>query len=137
MRVPIVDVGNSKGIRIPQAILKQVLFGSEVDLDVTEGKIVLRKSNAPSVYPQFDSIAQLDDGTIQRMLRKINGPDLVTAMIGADEAVKEAIYRNLSARVKDYVKPRVERLEHGDARDILIERSRNVLSEALLEVSKE
>ena len=43
MRVPIVDIGNSKGIRIPQAILKQVQFSEEIELDVSEGKITLRR----------------------------------------------------------------------------------------------
>jgi hypothetical protein len=43
----------------------------------------------------------------------------------------------LSERVRDYVKPKVARLEKGDARDLIIERSRNQISEALMEVLKE
>jgi antitoxin component of MazEF toxin-antitoxin module len=137
MKVPIIDIGNSKGIRIPQAVLKQVLFADEVEMDVSEGKIILRRSVDPSLVPDFDAISGMDDITIQRILRKINGSDLITALVGADESVKEAIYRNLSERVKNYVKPKVSKLEQGDARDLIIERSRNAICEAVMEVMRE
>jgi flagellar motor switch protein FliG len=137
MRVPIVDIGNSKGIRIPQAILKQVQFSKEIELDVSEGKIILRRSVDPSFVPDFASIAKMDDLDIQRILRKIAGADLITALVGADRMTKEAVYRNLSDRVKAYVQPTVARLEKGDARDLMIERSRNVMCEALMEVVRE
>ena len=137
MRVPIIDIGNSKGIRIPQAVLKQVLFPDEIEMDVLEGKIVLRRPLDQNVVPDFEKISEMDDITIQRILRKINGTDLITALIGADEPVKEAIYRNLSERVKNYVKIKVKKLEQGDARDLIIERSRNLISEAFFEVMKE
>ena len=137
MRVPIIDIGNSKGIRIPQAVLKQALFGDEVEMDVSDGKITLRRSVNPAIVPDFTSIAKMDDITIQRMLRKINGTDLITALIEADKSIKEAIYRNLSDRVKNYVKSKVKKLEQGDARDLIIERSRNMISEAFMEVMSE
>jgi antitoxin component of MazEF toxin-antitoxin module len=137
MRVQIIDIGNSKGIRIPQAVLKQALFGDEVEMDVSDGKITLRRSVNPAIVPDFTSIASMDDITIQRMLRKINGTDLITALIEADKSIKEAIYRNLSDRVKNYVKLKVNKLEQGDARDLIIERSRNMISEAFMEVMKE
>lgn len=137
MRIPIIDIGNSKGIRIPQTILKQVLFGEEVEMEVSEGKIILRRSVDPTVVPDFDTLSGMDDITIQRILRKITGGDLITALVGADESVKEAIYRNLSERVQKYVKPKVSKLEQGDARDLIIERSRNMICEAFMEVMKE
>ena len=137
MRIPIIDIGNSKGIRIPQAVLKQTLFGDEVEMDVTDGKITLRRLLNPDIVPDFSTIAEMEDITIQRMLRKINGTDLITAMIDADESIKEAVYRNLSDRVKTYIKAKVEKLEKGNARDLIIERSRNMISEAFMEVMKE
>jgi antitoxin component of MazEF toxin-antitoxin module len=137
MRVPIIDIGNSKGIRIPKAILKQALFGDEVEMVVSDGKITLRRLVNPAIVPDFTSIASMDDITIQRMLRKINGMDLITALVEADRSIKEAIYRNLSDRIRDYVKSKVNKLEQGDARDLIIERSRNMISEAFIEVMKE
>jgi antitoxin component of MazEF toxin-antitoxin module len=137
MRVPIIDIGNSKGIRIPQAVLKQVLFAGEVEMDVSEGKIVLKRTVDPTVVPDFETIPEIDDISIQRMLKKINGTDLITALIGASEPIKAAIYRNLSDRVKNYVTLKLAKLEHGDARDLIIERSRNMISEAFMDVMKE
>jgi flagellar motor switch protein FliG len=137
MRVPIVDIGNSRGIRIPQAILKQVSFGQEVEMDIDDGKIVLRRLIDPSFVPDFDSMASMDDAIIQRILRKISGTDLITAMVGAAQTLKQAIYRNLSDRVREHVKRKVASLERGDARDLIIERSRNAISEALMDVMTE
>jgi len=137
MRVPIVDIGNSRGIRIPQAILKQVAFGDEVEMDVSEDRITLKRFVDPSVAPDFNSIAALDDPTIQRILRKISGTDLITALIGADDSVKQAVYRNLSERAREYAQQKVERLEHGDLRDLIVERSRTTISEALMQVVTE
>ena len=137
MRIPIINIGNSQGIRIPQAILKQVRFGSEIELEINEGKIILNRSSGPDIVPDFDSISKMDDLTIQRMLRKINGTDLITALIDAEESIKEAIYRNLSDRVRNYIIPKIDRLEKGDARDLLIEQSRNVISEAFMSIMNE
>jgi hypothetical protein len=67
----------------------------------------------------------------------VKGTDLITSLIDADQAVKEAVYRNLSDRVREYVRTTVTRLEHGDARDILIEQSRNALSEAIMSALSE
>ena len=137
MRIPIVDIGNSKGIRIPQAILKQVRFAEEIEMEVAEGSITLRRTVDPSFVPDFASIAALDDASIQRLLRKIEGRDLLTALVGADRTIKAAVYRNLSARVRAYLEPAVARLESGDARDLIIERSRNLVCEALMDVVKD
>ena len=136
MRIPIIDIGNSKGIRIPQAILKQAAFGEEVDIEVTDGRITLKKAIDANFVPDFDKLADLDDASIQGILRKISGVDLLTALIGANKDVKEAVYRNLSPRVKQYLIPAVERLEKGDARDLIIERSRNIICEAMLEITR-
>ena len=137
MRIPIIDIGNSKGIRIPQAILKQASFGNEVDIEVTNGRITLKKAIDANFVPEFNQLVKLDDTSIQGILRKISGVDLLTALISANKDVKESVYRNLSPRVKQYLIPTVERLEKGDARDLLIERSRNIICEAMLDISRE
>ena len=59
--------------------------------------------------------------------RLVSGVDLLTALVGAKTDIKAAIYRNLSPRVKQYLVPTVERLENGDAKDLIIERSRNII----------
>ena len=137
MRVSIVEIGNSKGIRIPQAILKQVSFAEEVEMEVADGKITLRRTVDPTVVPEMSAISKLDDQTIQRILRKIKGVDLITSLVGVDGAVKRSIYRNLSDRVREYVKSKVAKLEKGNARDLIIEQSRNAFSEAIMKTMSE
>ena len=44
MKVKIVPIGNSKGIRIPKALLKQCGFGKSVEITVEGNRIVLRSS---------------------------------------------------------------------------------------------
>ncbi len=41
MRIPVVPIGNSKGIRIPKAILDQMNITGQVDLEVEENRILL------------------------------------------------------------------------------------------------
>lgn len=137
MRVQIVEIGNSKGIRIPQAILKQVSFAEEVEMEVADGKITLRRLIDPTVVPELSAISTMDDQTIQRILRKIKGSDLITSLIGAESSIKETVYRNLSDRVREYVKAKVGKLEKGDARDLIIEQSRNAFSEAIIATLRE
>lgn len=137
MRVQIVEIGNSKGIRIPQAILKQVSFADEVEMEVADGKITLRRMVDSAMVPELSDLATLDDPTIQRVLKRVKGSDLITSLIGMDSAAKEAVYRNLSDRVREYVKSKVKRLEKGDARDLIIEQSRNAFSEAILQALRE
>ncbi len=137
MRVQIVEIGNSKGIRIPQAILKQVSFADEVEMEVADGKITLRRMIDTSVVPELSDLGKMDDPTIQRILRRVKGTDLITSLIGMESAAKEAVYRNLSDQVREYVKAKVKRLEKGDARDLIIEQSRNAFSEAILQELRE
>ena len=42
MLLSVVQIGNSKGIRIPKAILEQCGIGKELDLQIESGRIVLK-----------------------------------------------------------------------------------------------
>ena len=41
MRIPIIPIGNSQGIRIPKSILRQLDMPDQVDLEVHEKEIVI------------------------------------------------------------------------------------------------
>jgi antitoxin MazE len=41
MKVNLVSIGNSKGVRIPASVIKQCGFGDELDLRVENGVVVL------------------------------------------------------------------------------------------------
>ena len=42
MRVRVIKIGNSQGLRIPKPILEQTGIGDEVDIEVEQGKIIIR-----------------------------------------------------------------------------------------------
>ena len=47
MKTRIIKIGNSKGIRIPKVLLEQTDLEEEVDLQVEEGRIVIRARESP------------------------------------------------------------------------------------------
>jgi len=47
MPTKIVPIGNSRGIRIPEAMLEHCGFGEEVDLQAKNGALILRPVDAP------------------------------------------------------------------------------------------
>jgi antitoxin MazE len=47
MRTNIIRIGNSQGIRIPKILLEQSRLGTEVELEVEDGMIVIRPASHP------------------------------------------------------------------------------------------
>jgi len=47
MITKIIKIGNSRGIRIPKAILEQTGLGEQVQLEVENGQIILRPADPP------------------------------------------------------------------------------------------
>jgi len=47
MRANIIRIGNSQGIRLPKVILEQSRLGNEVDLEVEDEKIIIRRACHP------------------------------------------------------------------------------------------
>ncbi len=47
LKVAIVRIGNSRGVRIPKAMLEQCGFGDEVELSVRDGSLVLSNPAKP------------------------------------------------------------------------------------------
>jgi antitoxin MazE len=47
MKVPLVPVGNSRGIRIPKAVIEQCGFGDTVELNVERNRVILTPGARP------------------------------------------------------------------------------------------
>jgi antitoxin MazE len=47
MKIAIIPIGNSRGVRLPKAVLEQVGLGEEAELSVENGRIVLAPSSKP------------------------------------------------------------------------------------------
>lgn len=56
----------------------------------------------------FDDLAELDDRSMQQLLRDVPGEQLVAALKAADEAVKAKIFKNMSQRAGEMLKDDLE-----------------------------
>jgi flagellar motor switch protein FliG len=56
----------------------------------------------------FDDLINLDDKAIQLLLREIQSEDLVTALKGAEPALRDKIFRNMSQRAAETVREDLE-----------------------------
>jgi len=63
VKTRIVKIGNSKGVRIPKAMLEQLGLGEEVELSVREDQLVIRPSRSPRAdwAGQFELMAKRGD----------------------------------------------------------------------------
>lgn len=56
----------------------------------------------------FEDIVKLDDVSIQRILREVNPKDLALALRGANEEVRQKIYKNQSQRASQMLREEIE-----------------------------
>ena len=47
MRTDVIKIGNSKGIRIPAVILKECNIADKIELEVQDGKIIIKPIESP------------------------------------------------------------------------------------------
>ncbi len=47
IKIRLVQIGNSRGVRLPKPVIEQVGLNDEVELQVREGEIVIRPLRAP------------------------------------------------------------------------------------------
>jgi len=47
MLVNLVRIGNSKGVRLPKAVIEQAGLKDEIDLEVKDGKVILSPARQP------------------------------------------------------------------------------------------
>lgn len=57
MRIDLVKIGNSRGIRLPKAVVEQAQLTDELDLEVSEGTIIIRSARRPRVTWEDAAIA--------------------------------------------------------------------------------
>ncbi len=66
MRVRVVKIGNSRGIRIPKPILEQTGIMEDVELEVEKNRIIIRAISDPRADWDFafKSMAEKDDDVL-------------------------------------------------------------------------
>ncbi|EKE02990.1 MAG: hypothetical protein ACD_20C00297G0007 [uncultured bacterium] len=66
----------------------------------------------------FEDIVKLDDRSIQRILREVETKDLAMALKGANQDVKEKIYKNMSERASAMLKDDMEYMGPVRAKEV-------------------
>ena len=61
MRTQLIAIGNSRGIRIPAAIIRECGLEGEVDIEVREGGILVKPSNNPRSSWEAAILKTLED----------------------------------------------------------------------------
>ena len=56
----------------------------------------------------FDDLIEIDDRSMQELLRQVPSDKLLLALKGADEALKEKIFKNMSQRAGEMLKDDLE-----------------------------
>jgi len=66
MKAQIVSIGNSQGIRIPKTLLEQSNLSGEVELELCDSGIVIKKMKKPRQHWEdaFKAMAENDDDDI-------------------------------------------------------------------------
>lgn len=66
MKTPVIQIGNSKGLRLSKTILKQYGIVDEVDLVLEKNQIVLKPISAPRTNWEtaFEQMRQNNDDTV-------------------------------------------------------------------------
>lgn len=56
MLIPLIRIGNSKGVRLPKAVIEQAGLEDQIDLEVRDGKVIL--SSARPARAGWEAAAQ-------------------------------------------------------------------------------
>jgi len=66
MKTTLVAIGNSKGVRIPKAFIKQCRLTREIDIDIRDSTIVISSPQGPRAgwKQAFEQMARQGDDTL-------------------------------------------------------------------------
>lgn len=98
-----------KGLDTAAGILNHM--GSNLEADLLEQMKQEDETLTEKVHEKmfvFENLSVLDDRGMQRLIREISVDDLVLALKGVDDAVKERFFKNMSSRAAEMLKEDME-----------------------------
>jgi flagellar motor switch protein FliG len=94
----------------------------------------LAKSLLTRIY-RFDDITALNKSVVQRVLGEVDSTNLTTALFGADESVKEAIFSNLSKRARQTIEEEMQFMTNVS--ESRIQQARDAIAEVIAKIDME
>lgn len=113
---------------VPKAGRKNMLAAIE------EQDPELAKSLLTRIY-RFDDITALNKAVVQRVLGEVDSTNLTTALFGADESVKEAIFSNLSKRARQTIEEEMQFMTNVS--ESRIQQARDAIAEVIAKIDME
>jgi flagellar motor switch protein FliG len=97
------------GVRIAAEILN--FLGSSLETQVIDTVKAADEELAQKILDEmlvFDDLLELDDRGLQMLLREVQSESLVVALKGANEALREKVFKNMSTRAADILREDLE-----------------------------
>jgi len=94
----------------------------------------LAKSLLTRIY-RFDDIAALNKSVVQRVLGEVDSTNLTTALFGADDGVKDAIFANLSKRARQTIEEEMQFMTNVS--ETRIQQARDAIAEVIAKIDME
>lgn len=94
----------------------------------------LAKSLLTRIY-RFDDIAALNKAVVQRVLGEVDSTNLTTALFGADDTVKDAIFANLSKRARQTIEEEMQFMTNVS--ETRIQQARDAIAEVIAKIDME
>jgi flagellar motor switch protein FliG len=94
----------------------------------------LAKSLLTRIY-RFDDITALNKSVVQRVLGEVDSTNLTTALFGADDSVKEAIFSNLSKRARQTIEEEMQFMTNVS--ESRIQQARDAIAEVIAKIDME
>jgi flagellar motor switch protein FliG len=94
----------------------------------------LAKSLLTRIY-RFDDITALNKAVIQRVVGEVDSANLTTALFGAEESVKDAIFANLSKRARQTIEEEMQFMTNVSETRIL--QARDAIAEIIARIDME
>jgi len=113
---------------VPKAGRRNMLAAIE-EQDPDLAKLLLTR-----IY-RFDDIAALGKSVVQRVLGEVDSTNLTTALFGASEPVKDAIFANLSKRARQTIEEEMQFMTNVP--DSRIQQAREAIAETIARIDME
>ncbi|MDC7233115.1 MAG: FliG C-terminal domain-containing protein [Spirochaetales bacterium] len=134
MIIPIIQIGNSKGIRLPQPVLKQCNATDKFELEIIDGSIKLTPLHKREYDLTFQNVEIMTDSEITTMLKNLDAFTIAVSLIDVDDRISDRIYKNLSKRAYELIQVEVHRLSQLTAKELIVEMHRAKINGILRDI---
>jgi flagellar motor switch protein FliG len=124
------------GVRIAAEILN--FLGSGIESSVLEVVKAEDEELAQKIQDEmlvFDDLVDLDDRGLQLLLREVQSESLIVALKGANEALREKVFKNMSTRAADILREDLE--AKGPVRVVDVEREQKEILKIVRRLAEE